>query len=326
MRAFVTGGAGFIGSHIVDAVLREAANEVVIFDNLSSGRSTFIATATRDPRCTFISADLLDADAVRRAMSTAKPDIVFHLAANPDIARGALDPSLDFRQTTVATFHVLEAMRLARIPRLIFTSGSGVYGDHPEVATGETFGPLLPISMYAASKVSAEAMISSYAHMYGLTSYVFRFANVVGARQTHGVAFDFIRKLRASPRRLEVLGDGNQSKSYIHVSDVLSAIFFVLEKEREPVNLYNVAADDYVTVRQIADHVLELMQLPHVELAFTGGARGWSGDVPVVRFDLSKIHGLGWTARLSSRDAIRRSIIEMLADPAGPAPIGDPRT
>jgi UDP-glucose 4-epimerase len=326
MRALVTGGAGFIGSHIVETVLRESANEVVIFDNLSSGRSTFIAAATRDPRCTFISGDLLDADAVRRAMSSAKPDIVFHLAANPDIARGALDPSLDFQQTAVATFHVLEAMRLARTPRLVFTSGSGVYGDHPEVATAETFGPLLPISMYGASKLAAEAMISSYAHMYGLTAYVFRFANVVGGGQTHGVAFDFIRKLRANPHRLEVLGDGNQSKSYVHVSDVVSAILFVLEKEREPVNLYNVATDDYVTVRWIADRVRELMELPHAELAFAGGARGWSGDVPVVRFDLSKIHGLGWAARLSSRDAIARSIAEMLSDPAGPAPIGDPQT
>jgi UDP-glucose 4-epimerase len=180
--------------------------------------------------------------------------------------------------------------------------------------------------MYGASKLAAEAMISSFAHMYGLTAYVFRFANVVGARQTHGVAFDFIRKLRADPRRLEVLGDGHQSKSYVHVSDVVSAIFFVLEKEREPVNLYNVATDDYVTVRWIADQVLDSMQLPSAELAFTGGARGWSGDVPVVRFDLSKIHGLGWTARLTSREAIRRSITEMLSDPAGPSPMGGPQT
>ena len=194
------------------------------------------------------------------------------------------------------------------------------------MATAETFGPLLPISMYGASKLAAEAMISSYAHMYGLTAYVFRFANVVGGGQTHGVAFDFIRKLRANPHRLEVLGDGNQSKSYVHVSDVVSAILFVLEKEREPVNLYNIATDDYVTVRWIADRVRELMELPHAELAFAGGARGWSGDVPVVRFDLSKIHGLGWAARLSSREAIARSIAEMLSDPAGPAPIGDPQT
>jgi UDP-glucose 4-epimerase len=326
MRALVTGGAGFIGSHIVETMLKEPGNEVVIFDNLSSGRSAFVASVTQDPRCTFVPGDLLDAPAVARAVGTSKPGIVFHLAANPDIARGALDPSLDFRQTVVATFHVLEAMRLARTPRLVFTSGSGVYGDHPEVATAETFGPLLPISMYGASKLAAEAMISSYAHMYGFTAYVCRFANVVGGRQTHGVAFDFIRKLRADPRRLEVLGDGNQSKSYVHVSDVVSAVLFVLEKEREPVNLYNVATDDYVTVRWIADSVRELMNLPDAELTFTGGPRGWSGDIPVVRFDLSKIHGLGWSARYRSRDAIRRSIVEMLSDPAGSAASGELRT
>jgi len=240
MNALVTGGAGFIGSHIVDTILHDPSSEVVIFDNLTSGRSSFVAAATRDRRCTFVPGDLLDANAVRRVVKDAAPDIVFHLAANPDIARGALEPTLDFQQTIVATFHVLEAMRLARSPRLVFTSGSGVYGDHPDVATAETFGPLLPISMYGASKLAAEAMISSYAHMYGLTAYIFRFANVVGARQTHGVAFDFIRKLRSDPRRLEILGDGHQSKSYIHVSDVVSAILFVLEKDSEPVNLYNV--------------------------------------------------------------------------------------
>jgi UDP-glucose 4-epimerase len=322
MRAFVTGGAGFIGSHIVETVLKEPANEVVIFDNLSSGRSTFTASVTRDPRCTFVPGDLLDATVVAGAVAASRPDIVFHLAANPDIARGALDPGLDFRQTVVATFHVLEAMRLARTPRLVFTSGSGVYGDHPEVATAETFGPLLPISMYGASKLAAEAMISSYAHMYGLSAYIFRFANVVGGGQTHGVAFDFIRKLRADPRRLEVLGDGNQSKSYVHVSDVVNAVLFVLDKERDAVNLYNVATDDYVTVRWIADRVRELMGLPDAMLAFTGGRRGWSGDVPVVRFDLGKIHGLGWSARYTAHEAIRRSIVEMLADPAGPSALG----
>lgn len=318
MRAFITGGAGFIGSHIVETVLRDPTSEAVVFDNLSSGRRAFVDIASRDPRCAFVVGDLVDGSAVRRAVAAARPDVVFHLAANPDIALGALDPSLDFQQTVIGTFHVLEAMRLARTPRLVFSSGSGVYGDHPEVATGESFGPLLPISMYGASKVAAEAMISSYAHMYGLTAYVFRFANVVGARQTHGVAFDFIRKLLRDPRRLEVLGDGRQSKSYVHVSDVVSAILFVLEKERERVNLFNVATDDYVTVRWIADCVREEMGLGGAELAFTGGARGWSGDVPIVRFDLSKIHGLGWAARLGSQDAIRRSVVEMLADPAGP--------
>jgi UDP-glucose 4-epimerase len=323
MRALITGGAGFIGSHLVDTVLTDPAGEVIIFDNLSSGRSTFVEGATRDPRCRFVAGDLRDGEAIRRAVRAATPDTVFHLAANPDIARGAVQPGLDFEQTIVATFHLLEAMRLAKTPRLVFTSGSGVYGDHPEAATAETFGPLLPISMYGASKLAAEAMISSFAHMYGLAAYIFRFANVVGARQTHGVAFDFIRKLRANPRRLEILGDGNQSKSYVHVSDVVSAIFFVLEKERRPVSLYNVATDDYVTVRWIADCVVEAMRLPDVELAFTGGIRGWNGDVPVVRFDLSKIHNLGWSARHSSREAIRRSVSEMLSDPAGPAPTGE---
>jgi UDP-glucose 4-epimerase len=314
MKAFVTGGAGFIGSHIIDAVLAKLSNEVMVYDNLSSGRTAHVERLLEDRRCRFIHGDLLDADRVTRAMRGQGIDIVFHLAANPDIARGAVDPGVDFRQSVVATFNLLEAVRAADVPTLVFASGSGVYGDQGITTTPETFGPLLPISMYGAGKVAAEAMISCYVHMYGITAYILRFANVVGPRQTHGVVFDFIRKLKSNPRRLEILGDGEQSKSYVHVSDVVDAIFFVLEKGRERVNLYNVATPDYVKVNWIAEQVVRAMGLPNVEFCHVGGKRGWKGDVPVVRFDLDKIHRLGWKAKLNSGSAVERSILELLKE------------
>jgi UDP-glucose 4-epimerase len=314
MKAFVTGGAGFIASHIIDAVLAKPGNEVMVYDNLSSGRTAYVEGLLEDRRCRFIRGDLLDTESVKRAISGQGIDIVFHLAANPDIARGAVDPGVDFRQSAVATFNLLEAVRTAHVPTLVFASGSGVYGDQGTTTTPETFGPLLPISMYGAGKVAAEAMISCYVHMYGTTAYILRFANVVGPRQTHGVVFDFIRKLRSNPRCLEILGDGEQSKSYIHVSDVVDAIFFVLEKGHERVNLYNVATDDYVKVNWIAEQVVRAMGLPDVEFCHVGGKRGWKGDVPVVRFDLDKIHSLGWKAKLSSGSAVERSILELLEE------------
>jgi UDP-glucose 4-epimerase len=314
MKAFVTGGAGFIGSHIIDAVLAKPSNEVLVYDNLSSGRTAYVEGLLEDRRCRFIRGDLLDAESVTRAISGQGIDIVFHLAANPDIARGAVDPGVDFRQSVVATFNLLEAVRTAHVPKLVFASGSGVYGDQGLTTTPETFGPLLPMSMYGAGKVAAEAMISCYVHMYDMTAYILRFANVVGPRQTHGVVFDFIRKLRSNPRCLEILGDGEQSKSYIHVSDVVDAIFFVLENGHERVNLYNVATDDYVKVNWIAEQVVRAMGLPDVEFCHVGGKRGWKGDVPVVRFDLDKIHSLSWKTKLSSRSAVERSILELLEE------------
>ena len=240
-------------------------------------------------------------------------DAVFHFAANPDIARGMKEPDLDLKQSIIATFNVLEAMRHNNVRFLFYPSGSGVYGDVGLTKTAESFGPLLPISMYGACKLGAEAVISAMCHMFDMQAWIFRFANVVGKRQTHGVAFDFIRRLKNDSTTLEILGDGTQSKSYIHVDDVLDAVFFAREKANDRVNLFNVATDDYLTVREIADLVVEEMSLRNVQYRFLGGDRGWKGDVPKVRFDLDLIHNLGWYAKRNSREAMRQSIREMLS-------------
>jgi UDP-glucose 4-epimerase len=239
-------------------------------------------------------------------------DFVFHFAANPDIARGMVETDLDLKQTVIATHHLLEAMRLNGIKNIAYSSGSGVYGDVGLTPTPENFGPLFPISMYGASKLAAEGILSAFCHTFGMRAWVTRFANVVGGAQTHGVAYDFIRKLKKNPGILEILGDGKQSKSYIHVSDVLDAMCFVIEKSGDTLNLFNVATDDYITVTEIARIVAEEMGLNNVEFKYTGGTRGWKGDVPVVRFDLGKIHALGWQAKLNSEGAVRRSVREML--------------
>jgi UDP-glucose 4-epimerase len=308
MKCFVTGGAGFIGSHLVDSLVVD--HEVTVFDNLSSGREGHFAHHLGQPGFRFVHGDLKDLAHLNKA--SRGHDFVFHLASNPDIARGLLETDLDIREGTLLTYNVLEAMRINGIKTLAYTSGSGIYGDQGLTAVAEDFGPLFPISLYGASKLAGEGLISAFCHMFDMTAYIFRFANVVGARQTHGVAFDFIRRLRDNPTTLEILGDGTQSKSYIHVDDVIAAVLFVTSRCREVLNVYNVATDDYIDVNAIARFVLQEMGLDNVRLAYTGGKRGWKGDVPVVRFDLRKIHALGWKARYSSAEAIAKSVREIL--------------
>ena len=305
---FVTGGAGCIGSCMVDALLERG--RVTVYDNFSSGRREFIQGHLASGSLKLCHADVGDIPTLTKAMDS--HDFVFHFAANPDIARAVEDPSLDLREGTLLTFNVLEAMRLNGIRKIVFPSGSGVYGDVGALPVCEDHGPLLPISMYGASKLACEALISAYCHMFDMQAWIFRFANVVGGRQTHGVAYDLIRKLKEEPKRLAILGDGKQSKSYIHVSDVIDAVLHILDTCSEPINYYNIATDDYINVRDIASTVVAEMGLANVEFLFAGGTRGWKGDVPVVRFDLGKIHARGWHATLDSRQAIVRSIREML--------------
>jgi len=308
MKSFITGGAGFIGSHLTDLLL--GRGEVTVYDNLSSGTLDRLAAASARPGFRFIKGEVGDLPALRKAM--AGHDLVVHLAANPDIARSMVETDLDLREGTILTFNVLEAMRLTGARTVLYASGSGVYGDVGVTPTPEEFGPLLPISMYGASKLACEGMISAFSHMFGLRGHMFRFANVVGPRQTHGVGYDFIRKLRKDPFRLEILGDGTQSKSYIHVSDVAAAMLCVLDDSPRPLDVYNVATGDYIDVNSIAEMVIEEMGLNGVRLEHTGGDRGWKGDVPKVRFVLDKILALGWSPRLNSSQAIRRSVREML--------------
>jgi len=243
-------------------------------------------------------------------------DTVFHLAANPDIARAVTQPDIDFWEGTYLTQNILEAVRTNGVRRMFYMSGSGVYGEDPEVAFRENHGPCIPISTYGASKLACEALIAAYCHMFGLAARVFRFANVVGPRQTHGVGYDFIRRLQKDPGHLRILGDGSQRKSYIHVDDVIEAIRIANQETYENYAVFNVATDDYITVREIADLAVQVsgLQTGTVKYDFTGGDRGWKGDVPIVRFDCSKIKALGWTARRSSAAALTDAMKAMFEE------------
>lgn len=304
--SFVVGGAGFIGSHLTTEVLRRGADRVVVFDNFTSGRMSYLEHVATDPRLEIVTGDVKDLDRLTEAMQGA--DDVFLFAANPDIAKAMTDPTVDFWEGTYLTQNVVEAMRINRVTSIVYASGSGVYGDRGLEEVDEGFGPLLPISTYGASKLGCEALLSSYTHMFGFRAAALRFANVVGPRQTHGVTYDFVRKLMRDPSRLEILGDGTQSKSYIHVSDVVSAMLLVLGSGMEGFEIFNAGTDEYVTVTEIADLVVGRMRLENVTYEYTGGSRGWKGDVPVVRFRSEKLRQRGWAPAYTTRDALIESI------------------
>jgi UDP-glucose 4-epimerase len=314
-RYFIAGGAGFIGSHFTDRLLCDKATEAVtIYDNFSSGREWHYAHHEQDRRLRVIHGDLKDLAALERTM--AGHDTVIHLASNPDIARAMVEPDIDFREGTLLTQHVVEAMRRSQTPNLLYASGSGVYGDLKDYEAQEDFGPLVPVSTYGASKLAGEALIASYCAMFDLRACAFRFGNVVGARQTHGVGFDFIRRLRAQPDRLRILGDGQQSKSYIHVEDIVEAVLLAHRVSPKNFEVYNVATGDYITVTEIAQLAIEIAGLPagQVQLDYTGGDRGWKGDVPVVRLNTARIQALGWTCKRNTRQALCVALNAMAAD------------
>ena len=310
---FLIGGAGFIGSHFIDALLREkTTKKLTVYDNFSSGKTWHYAHHQHDPRLNVIRGDVKETD--KLLASIKGHEVVIHFAANPDIARAIHEPSIDFTEGIFLSYHVLEAMRLAQVKRLIYTSGSGVYGDVSS-ETSENYGGMQPISTYGAAKLGSEAFISSYCHMFGLSACVFRFANVVGPRQTHGVAYDFIRKLSKDPTKLEILGDGTQSKSYIHVSDVVNAVLFANQHLHIPYEVYNVATNDYLTVHDIAKFTIACMGIKTpVNLQFTGGPRGWKGDVPIVRLNTEKIRSLGWQCQFNSQEAMQQSLLALMDD------------
>lgn len=308
MKYFITGGAGFIGSHMVDALINKG--QVTVYDNLSSGKLEFIQEHLNKPNLNFVEGDCGDLDHLKKAM--AGHDLAINYASNPDIARGFFETDLDIREGTILTYNVLEAMRITGVKRILYTSGSGIYGDVGTTPTPEDFGPLLPISFYGASKLACEGLISAFCYQYGMQGYILRMGNVVGRRQTHGVGFDFINKLKADPGRLEILGDGTQQKSYVHVSDVINAHLFVAENAMDVINVFNLATDDTLDVTSIAQIVIEEMRLNGVQLAYTGGDRGWKGDVPQVRLPAEKLKALGWRCGHNSMQAVRRSVREML--------------
>ncbi len=312
VRSFIAGGAGFIGSHLARALLERPEQQVVVFDNLASGTLDHLDGLLDDPRLELVQADLKDADRVTAAMRGV--DHAYMLAANPDIAAAVENPSIDFWQGTYLTHNVLEAARLNGVARITYTSGSGVYGDRGIQEVDERFGPLIPVSTYGASKLGCEALLAAYAHMFGIDAVVFRFANVVGARQTHGVTYDFVRRLLDDPATLRVLGDGSQSKSYIHVSDVVRAMLALTDQGWSGFDVFNAGTGDYITVREIAELVTGRMGLDEVRFEYGLGARGWKGDVPVVRISSDKLIALGWRCRYTSAQALCCSIDANIAE------------
>jgi UDP-glucose 4-epimerase len=319
VKVLVVGGAGFIGSYIVDRLLaNEAANSVVVYDNFSSGRQWHLRHHAADARLTLWQNDIHDRDIFRAAQGA---DLTIHLASNADIAKAASEPDIDFRQGTALTQIVLEAVRRVGCPHLLYASGSGVYGDAGTLKVAEDFTPMRPISTYGASKLAGEALICAYCAMFGLKASAFRFGNVVGGRQTHGVAYDFLRKLRADPSRLDVMGDGYQSKPYVDVDDVIEAMFAAYRGQAAAFDVYNVAPDDFITVRQIVDVVLGELGIPPGRCAVVYGKadRGWKGDVPIVRLNCERIRALGWSNRYTSLEAMRRSVTAMSANLDRPA-------
>jgi UDP-glucose 4-epimerase len=305
---FIAGGAGFIGSNLTIQLLGEG-RPVVIYDNFSSGQLWHLGAWPNDPLLTIVRGDVKNLDPLTDALKQSKAETVYHFASNPDIARAMVDPLIDFWEGTYLTQNVVEAARrTGMVKRILYASGSGVYGDVGETPVYETLSPLHPTSTYGASKLAGETLLCAYCHMYDLQARCFRFANVVGSLQTHGVSYDFIRKLTRDPKRLPILGDGRQSKSYIHVSDVIAAMRLFDHPLPERFDCFNVATEDYLTVNEIADLAVQEMGLKDVVYEYSGGDRGWKGDVPIVRFNSSKIRSLGWKNKLTSRDAIRLSL------------------
>jgi UDP-glucose 4-epimerase len=314
-RVVVVGGAGFIGGHLVRTLLETTASEgVIVYDNFTSGRRWHLEPFATDRRLQVVEGEAGDIDRLAESMTGATT--VVHLASNPDIARAMTDPTIDFDQGTHLTHCVVESARRAEVGLVLYASGSGVYGDLGDREASEDHGPLEPVSTYGASKLAGEALISSYCHMFGMRGCAFRFGNVVGPHQTHGVGFDFVRKLLADPSRLEILGDGSQSKSYVHVDDVLSAMILAGERTTAQYAVFNVATGDYITVAEIATLAVECLGFDEgaVDFAFSGGDRGWKGDVPIVRMSTDRIRALGWKNRYGSADALRHSIAAMLPD------------
>jgi len=312
-NVFIVGGAGFIGSHFVDRLLTQpGVSFVTVYDNLSSGRAWHLSHHQNSSKLKLIQGDVANLKDLQDSM--ANHNTVIHLASNPDIARAATEPAIDFDKGTLLTHHVLEAMRLTGASNILYASGSGIYGDTGTQEIAEDYGPLVPISTYGASKLAGEALISAYCYMFNLKGIAFRFGNVVGPRQTHGVGFDFIHKLQANPNELTILGDGQQSKSYVYISDIINAVLWANEKVQERFAAFNVATGDYITVTEIAKIVIEKVigDTKKVKLNYTGGDRGWKGDVPVVRLNTEKIKKLGWRCEHRSAQAIARSIDDML--------------
>jgi len=314
MKILVTGGAGFIGSHVVDWLI-DAGHEVVVLDDLSSGYEKFIEPHVDKENFQFHKINLLHGDIT---VFFEGVEEVWHLAANPEVRIGVENTRVHLEQNVVATYNVLEAMRTKEVRRIIFTSTSTVYGEADKLPTPEDY-PTQPISLYGASKLTCEAFIGAYCHTFEMHAWIYRFANVIGRRSSHGVIYDFINKIRSNSRELEILGDGNQTKSYIYVDDCIEAMFAGLkakanEEAKNRVNIFNIGTDDMISVKRIAEIVCEEMHTsPKPEFKFTGGKRGWKGDVPIMLLDASKLNKMGYKPRYNSEEAVRKATRDLLS-------------
>ena len=318
-KIFLTGGAGFIGSHVVDMLIPQGY-EVTVYDNLSNGKREFIQHHFDDPHFHFIEADVLDLP--KLIDSLRGHDLVWHLAANTDIIGGYAQPDRDLRDCTMAAFNVVEAMRLTGIRPILFSSTGAVYGDLcRDEFVSESAGPLLPVSTYGAGKIGSEAFLSAYSYVYGLRAWIFRFGNVIGARMTHGVIFDFIHKMRQNPRELLIRGDGQQEKNYFLVEECIEGMAYgfrnISMTEEQPCNIFNLGTTSISKVQRIAEIIREEMDLPEASILIEGTKKAWPGDQPRVHFTVDKINSLGWKTRHSSDEAVRIAVRRMLGKADG---------
>jgi UDP-glucose 4-epimerase len=302
-RFLVVGGAGFIGSHLVEQLT--ALGSVTVYDNLSVGRREFLRAAFESGRVELVEGDALDLEHLTRV--AAGHDAAFHLSANPEARHGLANTRLDLEQGTIATYNVLEALRRTGVGRIVLASSGTVYGDTPESCSEGDLGAL-PISLYGASKLAAEALTSAYVECFGLSAVIARFGNVVGPRGTHGAALDFLRKLARSPEELEVLGDGRQAKPYVHVSDCVAALVHLFSRAEGSLDVVNIAPRDLTSVRRIAELCVAVSPYPDARIRYTGGDRGWRGDVPVSRLDPSKLEAHGFRLTRSSDEAVEAAV------------------
>lgn len=310
MRYFVTGGAGFIGSTLVDRLLDDG-HTVTAYDNMSTGLRPFLQAAAANPRFRLVDGDLLDLPKLTEAV--AGHDLVFHLAANADVRFGTEHPRKDLEQNTIATFNVLEAMRIGNVRRIAFSSTGSIYGEAEIFPTPETAPFPIQTSLYGASKLAGEGMIAAYCTGFGFQSYIFRFVSILGERYTHGHVFDFYKKLIADPTQIEVLGNGKQRKSYLYVQDCVDAILHVIEHVTQSVNIYNLGTNQYCMIGDSLGWICEQLGV-QPQRRYTGGERGWIGDSPFIFLDTSKVRALGWQPKLSIRDGVIRTLAYLQAN------------
>lgn len=289
-------------------------NEVTVLDNFSSGNRKHLTQHRENPNFKLVEDNLLDAGIIERVL--VGKDFVFHLAANPDVKLGAENTRVHLDQNVLATYNLLEAMRKTGVNKISFTSTSTIYGEATVIPTPENYGPLVPISLYGASKLSCEALISAYCHTFEMQSWIFRFANIVGERGTHGVLLDFIRKLKKNPKELEILGSGKQRKSYLEVKDCVDAMMHCVDHSLDETNIFNIGSSDSIDVTRIADIVAKHMGLSGVDYKYTGGidGRGWKGDVKIMLLSIEKIKELGWSPHFNSAEAIDVATDALLKD------------